>query len=238
VDISAGGRAVVTGAGRGIGLAIAQRLEREGMMVIRLDVTGDGVVPCDVADAAAVFAVAEQVGTVDVLVNVAGITQFGGLEEQSPADFARVLGVNLLGTFHCAQAFGRGMLAQRRGAIVNIASLAAIRVSSDVGAYSTSKAGIIALTQQMAVEWGPRGVRCNAVGPGLVVTEMTRRRHERPEDRDAHAGVIPLRRLGDVEDIANVVSFLVSDRASYITGQTIYVDGGLSHMLMDLFRQN
>jgi NAD(P)-dependent dehydrogenase (short-subunit alcohol dehydrogenase family) len=130
------------------------------------------------------------------------------------------------------------MLAQRRGAIVNIASLAAIRVSSDVGAYSTSKAGIIALTQQMAVEWGPRGVRCNAVGPGLVVTEMTRRRHERPEDRDAHAGVIPLRRLGDVEDIANVVSFLVSDRASYITGQTIYVDGGLSHMLMDLFRQN
>jgi NAD(P)-dependent dehydrogenase (short-subunit alcohol dehydrogenase family) len=229
------GRAVVTGAARGIGAAIAARLERDDYEVIRLDRQGGpGVIECDVADAAAVQSVAEHVGPVDALVNNAGIWLFDALENVSPEDFAAPFAVNVRGAFHCAQSFGRSMLARGSGAIVNVVSIAAYRANPGVGGYGPSKAALLSLTEQMALEWGPRGVRCNAVGPGLVPTPGTRNVYDDPEVRAVRAGAVPLRRLADPGDIANVVAFLLSADASYVNGQVIYVDGGISKALMAL----
>ena len=228
-------RAVVTGAARGLGAAIAARLTLDGFDVVRLDVeAADGVTVCDVADRAAVDAVAAEVGPVEVLVNNAGIWRFGALEDVAAADFERVLAVNLGGTFHCAQAFGRGMLAAGQGSIVNIVSIAAAAANPSVGAYSASKSGVLALTRQTALEWGPRGVRANAVGPGLVPTPGTGTVYDDPVVREVRAGAVPLRRLGTDSDIAGVVAFLVGPDAAYVNGQVLYVDGGLSQALMTL----
>lgn len=232
------GTAVVTGASRGIGAAIARRLEADGHSVHRLDVlSGPGVTVCDITDEASVERVAGEItanGPVDILVNNAGHWRFGALEDVSSADFRAVLDVNVLGTFHCTKAFGRSMLATGGGSIVNIVSIAAYRANPSVGAYSSSKAGVLALTEVTALEWGPRGVRCNAVGPGLVPTEGTGDVYDDPRVREVRAGAVPLRRLGTPEDIAEVVAFLSSDKASYVTGQTIYVDGGISKALMSM----
>ena len=229
------GRAVVTGAGRGIGAAIAERLAADGFDVVRLDqVAGDGVVPCDVTDPVAVARVAADVGPVDVLVNNAGMWLFETLEDVEPADFRRVVDVNLLGTFHCTQAFGRGMLGSGGGCIVNIASIAAVAASPAVGAYSASKAAVVALTRQTALEWGPRGVRANAVGPGLVPTPGTDDVYADEAVRAVRAGAVPLRRLASPSDIANAVSFLAGPDAAYVTGQVLYVDGGIGQALMTL----
>ena len=227
--------AVVTGAARGIGATIARRLEQDGFEVACLDtIEAEGVVVCDIADPAAVEAVAEQVGPVDALVNNAGIWRFGPLEDVSPEDFAAVLDVNVRGTFHCTQSFGRSMLERGGGAIVNIVSIAAAMANPAVGAYGPSKAAVVSLTEQTALEWGPRGVRANAVGPGLVPTPGSGDVYDDPEVRAARSAAVPLRRLGEPDDVASVVSFLVSDEARYVTGQTIYTDGGLSRALMTL----
>lgn len=233
--------AVVTGAGRGIGAAIADRLVRDGFRVARLDVTGSpnsDIITCDISDAAAVDRVAEQVerefGPVSVLVNNAGAWSFGALEDVSPDDFARTLAINVSGTFHCTRAFGRSMLTHGGGSIVNIVSIAAQAANPKVGAYSASKAGVVALTQQTALEWGPRGVRANAVGPGFVPTPGTGTVYDDAAVREVRAAAVPLRRLGEPDDVANVVSFLASDQAGYVNGQVIYVDGGFSEALMTL----
>ncbi len=226
--------AVVTGAGRGIGASISGRLERDGFEVMRLDISaGAGVIECDVADPDAVRRVADDVGPVDVLVNNAGIWRFGPIESADPADFARVLAVNLGGTFHCTQSFGSSML-DRGGSIVNIVSIAAHSPNPAVGAYSPSKSAVLAFTRQTAVEWGPRGVRANAVGPGFVPTPGTGEVYDDESVRVIRAGAVPLRRLGEPEDVANVVAFLAGDEAAYVTGQVIYVDGGVSESLMTL----
>lgn len=236
-------KAVVTGAARGLGAAIADRLVVDGFDVVRLDVQeSGGARSCDVTDAAAVAAVAAEVGVVDVLVNNAGIWPFGELEDISPAQFKAAIDVNLMGTFHCTQAFGRSMLdrdADRPSdggtpAIVNIVSIAAHAANPAVGSYSSSKSAVLALTRQTALEWGPRGVRCNAVGPGLVPTPGTGAVYDDQRVRDVRAAAVPLRRLGTPADVAGVVSFLVSPDARYVTGQVIYVDGGLSQGLMTL----
>ncbi len=224
---------MVTGAARGIGAAIAGRLEADGYRVHRLDVlAGDGVTGCDITDPVAVAATADAIGPVDVLVNNAGHWRFGPLEDVTPEDFRAVLDVNLMGTFLCTQAFGRSMLGQGSGAIVNIVSIAAYRANPMVGAYSPSKAAVVALTEQTALEWGPRGVRCNAVGPGLIPTPGTGAVYDDERVREVRAGAVPLRRLGTPEDVAEVVAFLASDKASYVNGQVLYVDGGLSKALM------
>ena len=232
------GIAVVTGAGRGIGAAIARRLEADGYRVYRLDVNpGPGVIVCNITDEAAVNRVAEEIaadGPVEVLVNNAGHWRFGALEDVSSEDFRAVLDVNVLGTFHCTKAFGKSMLAAGTGSIVNIVSIAAYRGNPSVGAYSSSKAGVVALTEVTALEWGPRGIRCNAVGPGLVPTEGTGNVYDDPRVREVRAGAVPLRRLGTPEDIAEVVAFFASDRAAYVNGQTVYVDGGISKALMSM----
>ena len=225
-------RAVVTGGGRGIGAAIVARLGREGYDVIALDrVEGPGVVVCDVSDAKAVEAAAADIGTIDVLVNNAGTWKHTAFEDVTPEDFAEVLNVNLGGAFHCTRSFGKPML-DRGGAIVNIASIAAKAAGRGTGSYSASKAGLVALTEQTALAWGPRGVRCNAVGPGLVPTPGASAVYGDPAVRESRAKVVPLRRLATPEDIAATVAFLVSDDAAYITGQTIYVDGGLTTALL------
>lgn len=226
-------RAVVTGGARGIGAAIVARLGRDGFDVTALDLAGgDGVVACDVSDPASVAAVADEIGPVEVLVNNAGIWRFGPLEECSDEDFAAALDVNVKGTFNCMRAFVGPMIDAGRGCIVNLASVAAYRANPAVGSYSASKAGVVALTEQAALEWGPHGVRVNAVGPGLVVTEGTADVYGDPKVRDVRSGSVPLRRLAEPADIADVVAFLCSDDARYVSAQTIYVDGGFSKALM------
>ena len=227
--------AVVTGGGRGIGAAIVERLRADGYRVLPLDLhEGDGVTICDVTDPDAVEAVAASVGTVDLLVNNAAVWRFAALEDVTEADFGLALDVNLKGSFHCAQSFGRAMLKQESGVIINIVSIAAKHANPAVGSYGPSKAALLSLTEQIALEWGPRGVRCNAVGPGLVPTPGTGTVYDDPEVRAIRAGAVPLRRLAEPADIANVVSFLASDDAAYVNGQVIYVDGGLSKGLMTL----
>ena len=227
-------RAVVTGGARGIGAAVAERLAADGAEVVRLDRAGPpGTVVCDVGDPRQVHEAAATVGPVDVLVNNAGTWRFAPLEDVTLEDFDDVMRTNVAGAFHCIQAFGRAMLEHRRGVIVNVISIAAPFADPGVGAYSASKAALLALTRQVAVEWGPRGIRCNAVGPGLVPTPGTPF-YDDPQVREVRSSAVPLRRLGTPEDIADVVAFLVSDRAAYVTGQALYVDGGVSQALMEL----
>lgn len=228
-------RAVVTGGARGIGAAIVERLRADGYEVVPLDLSpAEGVVVCDVTDPASVADAAGTIGPVDVLVNNAGVWRFAALEDVSDDDFAIAIDVNLKGPFHCARAFGPAMLERGSGAIVNIVSIAARHANPAVGSYGPSKAALVSLTEQIALEWGPRGVRCNAVGPGLVPTPGTGAVYDDPDVRAVRAGAIPLRRLAEPADIANVVAFLVSDDAAYVNGQVIYVDGGLSKALMTL----
>lgn len=226
--------AVVTGAARGLGAAVADRLRSDGFDVIRLDVVeADDVQFCDVADHRAVQQIAGAVGPVDVLVNNAGIWRFGPLETADPVDVSRVMAVNFGGTFHCTQAFGVSML-DRGGSIVNLVSVAAHSPNPSVGAYSASKAAVLALTRQTAVEWGPRGVRANAVGPGFIPTEGTAEVYDDPAVRAVRAGAVPLRRLGTAEEVADVVSFMSGPGSAYVTGQVLYVDGGITQSLMTL----
>ena len=228
-------RAVVTGGARGIGAAIVDRLRADGYDVAVLDlVAAEGVIGCDVTDPGAVRAAALEVGPVDVLVNNAGAWRFGALEDVSADDFALAIDVNLRGPFHLMQAFGPAMIERGSGAIVNIVSIAAKHANPAVGSYGPSKAGLLSLTEQVALEWGPKGVRCNAVGPGLVPTPGTGDVYDDPQVREVRSGAVPTRRLAEPADIANVVAFLASDDAAYVNGQVIYVDGGLSKALMTL----
>lgn len=227
-------RAVVTGAAQGIGRGIAERLTEDGYEVVRLDLRGAGVVACDVGDPDSVARAAAEVGPVDVLVNNAGIWVYGNIRNTAADDIERVLRVNLIGVFNCIRSFGEGMVARGKGSIVNIASISAIAPSPSVGAYSASKAGVVALTQQTALDWGPLGVRCNAVGPGMIMTEGTSDAYAEKQVLDARSRAVPLQRLGTVRDIAEVVAFLASDRAAYVTGQVVYVDGGLTQSLFQL----
>ena len=232
--------AVVTGGARGIGLAIGEWFLAHGHAVAlidndretldataaRLDVLA---LHCDVSDPDAVEAAAAAVmakfGRVDALVNNAGVAVFKPALETSFAEWRHVLGTNLDGAFLCSQAFGAVMVAQKSGAIVNIASISGLRASTLRVAYGTSKAAIIHLTKQYAVEFGNYGVRVNAVCPGPVETEMAKLVHSVAVRADYHDAV-PMGRYGTVEEMANVVGFLCSDAASYVNGQALANDGG------------
>lgn len=229
-------RAFVTGGGRGIGRATAHALSARGYEVVVGDLdavsaarvadeVGGRSVVVDVADRAAVLAVAEAVGPIDALVNNAGIWRFAPILEADPVDIEQVLAVNLLGTLWCTRAFADS-LAERRGAIVNLSSLAAKTYASGVGSYTVSKAAVEALTQQLARELGPRGIRVNCVGPGLVKTEGTEANYQGEAGR-LRAMSVPLGRVGEAADIAATIAWLASDDAAYVSGQIIYVDGAL-----------
>jgi len=223
--------AVVTGAGRGIGAVIAQRLSIDGFEVIKLDIAGDDYLHCDVSNEYEVNAVVNSLGPVDVLVNNAGIWRFTPLVETSTKDFQDVMNVNVLGPFQMCRAVVPAMIERRSGSIVNIVSIAATNASPSVGSYTPSKAALLAMTRQMAVEWSAFGIRCNAVGPGLVPTSGAGVYGD-PEVREARARAVPLGRLGTPDDIAHAVSFFASEDSAYITGQALFVDGGLTQSLM------
>jgi NAD(P)-dependent dehydrogenase (short-subunit alcohol dehydrogenase family) len=242
---------VVTGAGGGIGRATATVLAAAGARLALLDrdratcaataqsLSADAIaIDCDVSDPASVAAAADQVarrfGACDVLVNNAGLLRPGPLKDIAPAEWSGLLAVNLTGCFLCAQAFGRAMLERKRGSIVHVASIAASHPQPFSGAYSVSKAGIVMLSQQLAVEWGPSGVRSNVVSPGLVRTPLSEAFYQTPGVTERRAATIPLRRIATPDDMAQVIAFLASDRSAYVTGQEIIVDGGFGRVLMEL----
>ena len=242
---STGGKvACVTGAARGIGLAVAERCLREGYRVALIDIDAaqldatairlgaSGTVlalAADVADphqvAAAVDRCVERFGRIDALVNNAGIAVFKPLLETTYEEWSRVLAVNLDGPFLCTQACARVMLQNGGGSVVNICSISGLRASTLRVAYGTSKAALAHLTKQQAAELGNLGIRVNAVAPGPVDTAMAKEVHT-PAIRADYHDAIPLNRYGAESEIAAAVWFLCSDAASYINGQTLAVDGG------------
>jgi NAD(P)-dependent dehydrogenase (short-subunit alcohol dehydrogenase family) len=172
------------------------------------------------------LAVKTKFGRCDILVNNAGImAPVIPLEELPVATWDKVMSVNLRGSFLCAKHLVRMMLAQKSGAIINIASIGA-RVPNDIGPYGPSKAGVLGLTHQMAVEWGPRGVRANSVSPGMIRTPMSEHFYQNEKLHQGRIKVVPTGRIGRPEDIADAIAFLASDAASYMNGQDIIVDGG------------
>lgn len=238
--------AIVTGAGNGLGRAIAEKLAAEGAAVMLADLDGAAAdtaaaaiaavggiaaaVRTDVSNPAdverMVAGTVTRFGRLDVMVSNAGIAGTYAFLEQPLDHWQRVLAVNLTGPLLCGQAAARQMLRQGQGGrIVNIASVSGIRAGVGRTAYGTSKAGVIGLTAQMALELGPHRITANAVAPGPVDTDMTRAIHT-PETRQAYIDRIPAGRYGTPEEIAAAVAFLAGDGAAYINGQVLCVDGG------------
>jgi NAD(P)-dependent dehydrogenase (short-subunit alcohol dehydrogenase family) len=189
---------------------------------------------CDVADPGSLEAARDVVrrrfGDAQLLVNNAAIRRPGALETLSLADWNALLSVNLTGYFLCAQAFGRAMLAAGEGGLVHIASQAAVLAHPASGAYSVGKAGVNMLSRQLAVEWGPRGVRSNAVHPGFVHTGQAL--YTQPGVTERRSAAVPMRRIGQPEDTAHAVLFLASPLATYVNGAELAVDGGFTCNLM------
>ena len=232
------GIAVVTGGGQGLGLATATRLAADGYEVAVLDLDGDRAREaaesvggqghaCDVTDRDAVHAVAQRIGACSALVNNAGIWKFHSIMEMAPEDARSVIDVNVLGIVWCTQAFGGLMADGGGGSIVNLSSGAAYTNSPGLGMYPATKSAVESLTRTMALELGPKGIRANAIGPGLIVNDGTAANYE-GEQAAKRARGVPLGRVGAPRDIADVVSFLCSDDARYVNGQVIYVDGGIT----------
>ena len=236
--------AVVTGAARGIGLAISKKFLEEGYRVAILDIDQKTLsqtmkqdfdtnnvlgLECDVSEPdwvdQSVNRVVEEFGSIDVLVNNAGIAEFKPMLETTYEEWSRILAVNLNGPFICSQACAPFMLKNEGGSIVNIASISGLRASTLRIAYGTSKAALMHLTKQQAAELGNKGIRVNAIAPGPVDTAMAKKVHTADIRSDYH-DVIPLNRYGLEEEIADAVWFLCSDSASYINGQIIAADGG------------
>ena len=236
--------AVVTGAARGIGLAITRKFLASGDAVALLDIDATTLatttaslaapdevlsIVCDVSQPAEVQAAIAQVdrrfGRLDALVNNAGIAVFKPILETTVEDWTRVLATNLTGPFLCTQACAPLMLRSGGGSVVNIASISGVRASTLRVAYGTSKAALIHLTKQQAVELGNAGIRVNCVAPGPVETAMAQQVHS-ADIRTSYRDAIPLNRYGTVDEIADAVAFLCSDAASFINGQMLAVDGG------------
>lgn len=237
--------AVVTGGARGIGEAIGRKLAGEGAAIAVCDVMLEGAqktaeeltklgvkakaYAVNVTDGKQVGEVCEKIvsdfGRVDILVNNAGITRDNLLLRMSEADWDLVLDVNLKGAFLFTKALVPAMMKQRGGAIVNIASIVGVMGNAGQANYSASKAGMIGLTKTVAKEYAKRGVRVNAVAPGFIQTAMTDKLTD--DQKKLQTDYIGLGRLGQAEDVANVVLFLASPLSSYVTGQVVGVDGGL-----------
>lgn len=239
--------AVITGASRGIGRQIARSMAEEGAIVIinyngskaRADETAEEIrsfggqaetCQCDVSDfnqaAGLMEYVVKTYGRVDILVNNAGITRDNLLMKMSEEEFDAVLNTNLKGAFNCIRHVSRQMIKQRSGKIINISSVSGVLGNAGQANYSASKAGIIGLTKSAAREMVSRNITVNAIAPGFIDTEMTQVLSE--SVRTAAEAQIPMKRFGKTEDIANMAVFLASEKAGYITGQVIHVDGGMA----------
>ena len=228
----AGEVAVVTGAAQGLGAAIADALEAEGARVARTDLSQSGVAyELDVTDRGSVdralAEIAERLGEPTILVSNAGINRIGPSETLPEERWQEVVDINLTGAFRCAQAAGVRMLAAGRGSIVSVASISAFVGMPGRAAYCATKAGVVALTRVLAVEWAARGVRVNAVAPGYVGTPMVEQALEAGLlAADELADRTPVGRVASPAEIADTVVFLASPAARYVTGQTLVVDGG------------
>ncbi len=242
-----GKTAVITGASRGIGKAIALKLAAQGANIAFCHL-GDGekaaeteqelaakgikakAYECNVADFEAseqlMNEIIEEFGEVHILVNNAGIVRDTLMLSMKESDFDAVIAVNLKGTFNMTKAVYKHFMKKRRGRIINISSIVGITGNAGQSNYASAKAGIIGMTKSIAKELGSRNVTVNAIAPGFIRTDMTDGMPEKA--REATLAAIPMKRAGEVEDIANTVAFLASDEASYITGEVIKVDGGLA----------
>lgn len=239
--------AVVTGASRGIGRQIALTMAKEGAVVIVnyngsaakaeevvKEITEAGgqaeAVQCNVSDYAASQEFLNQVISkykrIDILVNNAGITRDNLLMKMGEEDFDAVLDTNLKGAFNCTRHVSRQMLKQKGGRIINISSVSGVMGNAGQANYCASKAGLIGLTKSVARELGSRGITVNAIAPGFIETEMTEVLSE--EVKKAMGEQIPLKKFGKTEDVAEMAAFLASDKAAYVTGQVICVDGGMA----------
>ena len=240
--------AIVTGAARGIGRACAERFIAEGARVIVSDIDDERgkataqalggnahYLHCDVGDAAQVDeligAAVERHGAIDILMSNAGVTASGDILEISEAEFDRVIRVNLKGAFLVGQRVARQMVKQvkdgrQAGAIINMSSVNAVVTIATQVPYSASKGGISQLTKVMALGLAEHGIRVNAIGPGSIMTDMLTTVNADPEARNRLLSRTPLGRIGEAAEIAAIAAFLASDDASYITGQTIYAEGG------------
>ena len=238
--------AIVTGAARGIGLAISERLAAEGATVVMSDILDDAgqaaattlsatYLRCDVAKSAEVnalvSAVAERFGAIDILVNNAGIAVGGDFLDVTEADFDRVIGVNLKGSFLMLQACARHMVKQaeagrKPGAIVNMSSVNDTLAIPGIVSYCVSKGGVSQLTRATSIALAPFGIRVNAIGPGTIETDMARGVLADKSAMNRAMSRTPMGRVGAASEVASIAAFLVSDDASYVTGETVYADGG------------
>ncbi len=239
--------ALITGAARGIGKAIALKFAAEGadvafsdlnyddnMQATEDELAGLGVKAKGYASNAASFQDGEKLiedvlndfGKIDILVNNAGITRDNLLMRMTEQDWDMVININLKSTFNLTKAVQRSMMKQRHGTIINMSSVVGVEGNAGQSNYSASKAGMIGFTKSIAQELGSRNIRCNAIAPGFIETEMTKKL--KPEVREGWIQTIPLRRAGLPDDVANVALFLASDLSSYVTGQVIKVCGGMS----------
>jgi 3alpha(or 20beta)-hydroxysteroid dehydrogenase len=236
IDLS-GRNAIVTGGARGIGAGIVRALSAAGASVVIADLLepegsalaqeiGGRFISHDVTDEAAWEALVADVGTVDILVNNAGILHFATIEETLPSLFRKVIDINLVGTFLGLHAVAPGMKARGQGAVVNISSVDGMKGANGLAAYCSSKWGVRGLTKVAALEFGLAGIRVNSVHPAGIDSAMANPNSETDEEAASRFVDFPLQRMGKPHEVANLVTFLCSDAASYINGAEITVDGG------------
>ena len=237
--------AVITGGAAGLGADVARTLSEAGYRIGIFDLGAERVaeaasqlenavgIEADVTSPDQVAAAFDAFGEVpDLLVNNAGIVRFGAMEEQSVQDYIDVVNVNLLGSCFCARAIAPAMMDRGSGHIINFTSINGVHPAPGVGLYGPTKAAMANMTQAMAIEWGPRGIRVNAIAPGMIDAGMSKPIFENPRVRATRGGGVPLRCLGEAGDIAEAVLFLDSDGAKYISGHELVVDGGVSISVM------
>jgi NAD(P)-dependent dehydrogenase (short-subunit alcohol dehydrogenase family) len=239
--------AIVTGGNRGIGFAVAGGLAKAGAAVIianrnadagqkaALEIRNDGFnatsIPADVSEKSSVenlvTRVLEDFGRIDILVNSAGVIDRGPVEDFSEEQYDYIMNINLKGLFFCCQLVGKEMIKQGRGKIINISSNVSEVIQAGRVVYAASKAGVSHLTRGFALEWAKHNINVNAIGPGPTITELNRKYFEdNPADLQARIDSIPMARVGDPQDLVGAAILLAGDASSYITGQTLLVDGG------------